>query len=72
MHKTFAKVAIAQPNQWAMSFENNMNNIIESIWMAKKKGASYRLGPELEVCGYTCEDGFFEPDTVTHSWDVIS
>jgi len=55
-----------------MSFENNMNNIIESIWMAKKKGASYRLGPELEVCGYTCEDAFFEPDTVTHSWDVIA
>ena len=40
--------------------------------MAKSKGASYRLGPELEVCGYTCEDAFFEPDTVTHSWDVIT
>ena len=72
MHRTFAKVAIAQPNQWALSFENNMENIIESIKMAKEKGASYRLGPELEVCGYTCEDAFFEPDTVRHCWDVIA
>jgi len=35
-------------------------------------GASYRLGPELEVCGYSCEDHFFEPDTVKHSWEMIA
>jgi NAD+ synthase (glutamine-hydrolysing) len=40
--------------------------------MAKRLGASYRLGPELEVPGYGCEDHFFELDTVKHSWQVLS
>ena len=35
-------------------------------------GASYRFGPELEVPGYSCEDHFFEIDTVNHSWEVIA
>ena len=39
--------------------------------MAKAKGATFRLGPELEICGYSCEDHFFEADTVTHSWEVL-
>lgn len=36
------------------------------------KRARYRLGPELEVCGYGCEDHFLEQDTVTHSWECIA
>ena len=39
--------------------------------MAKQMGATYRLGPELEVPGYGSEDHFFELDTVKHSWDVL-
>ena len=35
-------------------------------------GATYRLGPELEVSGYGCEDHFFELDTVRHSWQTIT
>jgi NAD+ synthase (glutamine-hydrolysing) len=35
-------------------------------------GAKYRLGPELEITGYTCEDHFFEPDTVRHSWEMLA
>lgn len=34
-------------------------------------GCSYRLGPELEVPGYGCEDHFLEADTVNHSWEVL-
>lgn len=65
-------LANCQLNQWAMSFTKNKNNIIESIKMAKKMGATYRLGPELEVTGYTCEDHFVEIDTVRHSWKVLN
>lgn len=54
-----------------MSFNHNMKNIIKSIEIAKSYGASYRLGPELEVSGYGCEDHFFELDTVKHSWRVL-
>lgn len=72
MHKKYAKLATCQLNQWAMSFKHNRDNIIKSIQIAKAKGAKYRLGPELEITGYTCEDHFFEPDTVNHSWEMLS
>ncbi len=55
-----------------MSFEHNKANIIESIQKAKRLRATYRLGPELEVSGYGCEDHFFELDTVTHCWQVLA
>mgnify|MGYP000848368810 CR=1 FL=1 len=55
-----------------MSFKHNRDNIIKSIVKAKEMGASYRLGPELEVCGYSCEDHFFEPDTEKHSWEMLA
>ena len=32
--------------------------------MSKEKGASYRLGPELEVSGYGCGDHYLEGDTL--------
>ena len=35
-------------------------------------GAAYRLGPELEISGYGCEDHFFEIDTVRHCWDTLA
>jgi hypothetical protein len=31
-----------------------------------------QVGPELEVCGYGCEDHFFELDTVSHSWEALA
>ena len=55
-----------------MSFKHNRDNIINSILKCKQLGVSYRLGPELEICGYSCEDHFFEMDTVTHSWQTLS
>lgn len=54
-----------------MDFEWNKNNIIESIKLAKEKRCSYRVGPELEIPGYTCEDHFLELDTLVHSWEVV-
>ena len=72
MHRKYAMLATCQLNQWAMSFTHNKNNIINSIIEAKRLGATYRLGPELEVSGYGCEDHFFELDTVRHSWDTIA
>ena len=65
-------LATVQLNQWAMSFKHNRDNIINSIIKCKDLGATYRVGPELEVCGYSCEDHFFEPDTTMHSWEMIA
>ncbi len=54
-----------------MSFAHNKENIIKSLLSAHRSGASLRLGPELEISGYSCEDHFFELDTVRHSWEVL-
>lgn len=59
-------------NQWALDFEGNAERIIESIRRAKKAGASLRVGPELEVTGYSCQDHFLEGDTYLHSWEMLA
>ncbi|KAJ1550313.1 glutamine-dependent NAD(+) synthetase, partial [Nowakowskiella sp. JEL0078] len=58
-------------NQWALDFDGNFKRILESIELAKKKGARYRLGPELEITGYGCNDHFLEGDTNLHSWEIL-
>ncbi|KAL0326691.1 UNVERIFIED_CONTAM: Glutamine-dependent NAD(+) synthetase [Sesamum angustifolium] len=65
------KVATCSLNQWAMDFDCNMKNIKESICRAKAAGAAIRLGPELEITAYGCEDHFLEPDTITHAWECL-
>uniref|UniRef100_A0A1I8IT24 Glutamine-dependent NAD(+) synthetase n=1 Tax=Macrostomum lignano TaxID=282301 RepID=A0A1I8IT24_9PLAT len=58
-------------NQWSMDFAGNKRRILSSIIEAKRLGASYRLGPELEITGYGCSDHFYEGDTFLHSWQVL-
>lgn len=60
-------MATCNLNQWAMDFDTNLRNIKESISRAKEAGAAIRMGPELEITGYGCEDHFLEQDTVMHS-----
>lgn len=64
-------MATCNLNQWAMDFDTNMKNIKESITKAKEAGANIRLGPELEITGYGCEDHFLELDTVSHAWECL-
>ena len=42
-------VATCSLNQWALDFEGNLERILESIRIAKEKGATLRVGPELEI-----------------------
>ena len=55
-----------------MDFTGNAKRIIESCRQAKENKSSYRLGPELEICGYGCEDHFLETDTFTHCWESLA
>lgn len=64
-------LATCNLNQWALDFEGNRDRIIESIRIAKERGAKFRTGPELEVTGYGCLDHFLERDTYLHSWQVM-
>lgn len=68
----FVTLATCNLNQWALDFEGNRDRIIESIVVAKKRGATFRTGPELEVTGYGCLDHFLENDTFLHSWQVLA
>ena len=45
-------VATCALNQWALDFTGNKDRIVESIRIAKNKGAKLRVGPELEISGY--------------------
>ena len=67
-----ATLATCNLNQWSLDFEGNCERIIESIERAKAIGARYRLGPELEISGYSCEDHFLEEDTLRHSWETLA
>jgi len=66
-----AVVAVSTLNQWALDFQGNLDRILTSIRLAKEAGAKYRTGPELEVCGYNCQDHFYESDTLLHCWEVF-
>ncbi|MYG00388.1 NAD(+) synthase [Candidatus Poribacteria bacterium] len=67
-----ATLATCNLNQWALDFEGNCERIIDSIEQSKSLGARYRLGPELEITGYSCEDHFLEEDTLRHSWESLA
>ncbi|KZZ88906.1 Glutamine-dependent NAD(+) synthetase [Ascosphaera apis ARSEF 7405] len=64
-------VATCALRQWALDFEGNTNRIIESIKLAKAKGAKIRVGPELEISGYGCMDHFLEQDLYLHCWEMM-
>uniref|UniRef100_A0AAR2L9Z7 Glutamine-dependent NAD(+) synthetase n=1 Tax=Pygocentrus nattereri TaxID=42514 RepID=A0AAR2L9Z7_PYGNA len=64
-------VATCSLNQWALDFDGNVLRILKSIEIAKASGAKYRLGPELEICGYGCADHFYESDTLLHCFQVL-
>ena len=42
------------------------------IDIAAAAGAVYRLGPELEITGYGCNDHYHEPDTFEHALEVLA
>lgn len=65
----------SQLHQWALDFtvsvgliacnlrsdiKGNYERILKSIEIAKSRGASLRVGPELEIPGYGCLDHFLE------------
>ncbi|CEM11116.1 unnamed protein product [Vitrella brassicaformis CCMP3155] len=67
-----ATVATCNLNQWALDFEGNLFRTEASIRGAKERRAKLRIGPELELCGYGCEDHFLENDTFQHSWESMA
>ena len=67
LNQAIANVATCNLNQWVLDFKGNRARIIRSIREAAARGCKYRIGPELEVPGYSCEDHFYELDTYKFS-----
>lgn len=65
-------IAVCSLNQLSLDFDGNCKRIIKSIHQAKELNASIRIGPELEITGYGCEDAFYEVDTTFHSWQILA
>ncbi|KAK3210283.1 hypothetical protein GRF29_44g2234228 [Pseudopithomyces chartarum] len=64
-------VATCALNQWALDFTGNKDRIVESIRIAKSKGAKLRVGPELEISGYGCLDHFLEGEVYENSMAML-
>lgn len=64
-------VATCNLNQWALDFDGNLSRTMASIREAKAQGARLRIGPELELPGYSCEDHFLELDTYLHCYESL-
>jgi len=62
-------LATCSLNQHALDFIGNRKRIVESIKIAKSRGATFRCGPELEITGYGCLDHFLESDIYLHAWE---
>lgn len=69
--RMLVSVAACQLNQWALDFEGNYERSVQSFKEAINAGCIYRLGPELEICGYGCNDHFLENDTLIHCWTIL-
>ncbi|KAK1764720.1 glutamine-dependent NAD(+) synthetase [Phialemonium atrogriseum] len=65
-------VAAATLPSVPLDFLGNRDRILESIRIAKGKGATLRTGPELEIPGYACLDHHLEGDTFLHSIEVLA
>jgi len=44
---------------------------MQSIRQAKAAGATLRVGPELEITGYSCQDHFLELDLYDAAWSSL-
>ena len=66
-----ATLSVVTLNQFVLDFTGNLNRIVQSIIQAKQDGSRFRVGPELDICGYSCQDHFYENDTITHCWQVL-
>ncbi len=61
------QVSAVSLNTTPMAFEENAALVIQAIKEAKANGVQIVCFPELCLCGYGCEDFFFNKDTVNNS-----
>ncbi len=66
------QVAVVQGNFFCMDFAWNYKLLQQAMERAAGESAQILVCPELCIPGPDCEDHFFEPDTVVHSWEILA
>lgn len=62
----FVTVAAASLPSVPLDFQGNRDRILESIKIAKEKGATLRTGPELEIPGYGAFESLVPQETCSN------
>lgn len=70
-YKQYVRIGVAALCNHPLDFEGNLKRIMESIRISKQERCMMRVGGELEITGYSCEDHFLEIDTLVHAWEVV-
>ena len=65
------RVAGACVNQTPLAFEQNLQNILNAMALARKQGVQILCLPELALTGYGCEDAFFNEYVLQSSLDCL-
>jgi NAD+ synthase (glutamine-hydrolysing) len=65
------KVGVCTINQWVLDFSKNQENIMKVISSCIEQNVKLVVFPELVVCGYSCEDHFYERELYSYSFDII-
>lgn len=64
-------IGVATVNQFILDFENNTFNIINAIKLASLNYFKILGFPELAICGYSCQDHFFEREVFVLSYYML-
>jgi len=64
-------IGVATVNQFILDFENNRNNIIDAIKEASNAKVKVLGFPELAICGYSCQDHFYERELFVMSYYML-
>lgn len=58
LRQLHVKIGLCSLNNDPLDFKNNFRKIHKSIEECKQLNCSIRVGGELEISGYACEDHF--------------
>ena len=65
------RIASSNLNQTPLDWEKNLNNIKESIDLARKNNVKILCLPELAITGYGCQDLFYHDWFIQKSNDIL-
>jgi NAD+ synthetase len=69
--RSIITIGVATVNQFVLDFENNRHNIFQTIVEADAAKVKVLGFPELAICGYSCQDHFYERELFVMSYYML-